>query len=88
MHQQLQINRALVPRDGYNWVRLTLITVVEQSGNESGKQWVDSHEYSFKNSSYSVENTFRNTTVPADSRGSHMSNPGVIIAQQVDDHVV
>lgn len=37
MHQQLQVNGALVPGNGYNWVRLTLVTVVEQPGNQSGK---------------------------------------------------
>lgn len=37
MHQQLQVHRALVPRNGYNWVRLTLVTVIEQPGNQSGK---------------------------------------------------
>lgn len=36
MHQQLQVNRTLVPCDRYYWVCLSLVTIIEQPGNESG----------------------------------------------------
>lgn len=33
MHQQLQVDRTLVPGNSHYWVHLTLVTVIEQPGN-------------------------------------------------------
>lgn len=37
MHQQLQVNRTLVPCNSYYWVCLPLVTIKEQPGNKPGK---------------------------------------------------
>lgn len=34
MHQQLQVDRALVPGNGHHWVHLALVTVIEQPGHQ------------------------------------------------------
>lgn len=34
MHQQLQVHWTLVPGDSHHWVHLTLVTVIEQPGNQ------------------------------------------------------
>lgn len=36
MHQQLQVNRTLVPCDSYHRVCLPLVTIKEQPGDEPG----------------------------------------------------
>lgn len=36
MHEQLQVDRALVPGDGHHRVHLALVTVVEQPGDQPG----------------------------------------------------
>lgn len=37
MHQQLQVNRALVPCNSYDRVCLPLVTIKEQPGDEPGE---------------------------------------------------
>lgn len=37
MHQQLQINRTLVPSNSYHRVCLALVTIKEQPGDEPGE---------------------------------------------------
>lgn len=37
MHQQLQINRTLVPCNSYHWVCLPLVTIKEQPGDKPGE---------------------------------------------------